>query len=117
MLQLIPLQECGEVTTTNEDKLGIMRIDWFNGRISNQWFPNERFQMLCEENEISIPLLQEEINQIMFKQLKDFSSVIDLCRGDSYKHEGIFYMQGKEVNYYVRLIPVRDVYSGIMVYL
>ena len=117
MVQLISLQECEEVITKNEDKLGIMRIDWFNGRISNQWFPTERFQMLCEENEISVPLLQEEINQIMFEQLKDFSSVIDLCKGDSYKHEGIFYVQGKEVNYYVRLIPFRDAYSGIMVYL
>ena len=58
MLQLIPLQECREVTITNEDKLGIMRIDQFDGRISNQWFPTEKFQILCEENKISIPLLK-----------------------------------------------------------
>ena len=117
MLQLVPLEKCGEVTVKNEDRLGVMRIDWFDGRISNQWFPTERFQKLCEENGISIPLLQGEINQIMFEQLQDFSSIIDLCKGDSSKHERTFYVRGKEVNYYVRLVPVRDVYSGIMVYL
>ena len=116
MLQLVPLQECEEITFTNEEKLGVMRIDWFDGRISNQWFPTDRFQMLCEENEISILTLQEEINDIMFELLKDLSSVIDLCMGRSYQHECTYYVQGKEVNYYVRLIPVEDAYSSIMVY-
>ena len=117
MLQLVPFEKCGEITVKNEDRLGVMRIDWFDGSISNQWFPTERFQQLCEENGISIPLLQEEINQIMFEQLQDFSSIIDLCKGDSYRHECTFYVQGKEVNYYVRLIPVRDAYSSVMIYL
>ncbi|MDO4927383.1 MAG: hypothetical protein Q3980_17225 [Turicibacter sp.] len=116
MLQLVPLQECEEVTLTNEEKLGVMRIDWFDGRISNQWFPTDTFQILCTDNEISIPTLQEEINDIMFELLKDLSSVIDLCMGDSYQHECTYYVQGKEVNYYVRLIPVEDAYSVIMVY-
>ena len=116
MLQFVPLQEGEEVTVTNEEKLGVMRIDWFDGRLSNKWFPTDTFQMLCEENEISIPLLQEEINDIMFELLNDLSSVIDLCMGDSYQHECTYYVQGKEVNYYVRLIPVEDAYSAIMVY-
>lgn len=117
MMQLVPLEECGEVTVTNEDKLGVMRIDWFDGRISNQWFPTEKFKKLCEENKIGISLLQGEINQIMFEQLQDFSSIIDLCKGDSYRHECTFYVQGKELNYYVILIPVRDACSSMMIYL
>lgn len=116
MLQLVPLQEGEEVTVTTEEKLGVMRIDWFDGRLSNQWFPTDRFQMLCEEHEISMPILQEEINHIMFERLKDLSSVIDWCMGNSYQHECTYYVQGKEVHYYVRLIPVEDVYSAIMVY-
>ena len=116
MLELVSLQECGEVTVTQDEKLGVMRIDWFDGRIRSKWFPTDRFQMLCEENEISIPTLQEEINEIIFELLKDLSSVIDLCMGDSYQHECTYYVQGKEVNYYVRLIPVEDDYSSIMVY-
>ena len=116
MLQLIPLQECEEVTVTSEEKLGMMRIDWFDGRISNKWFPTGRFQILCTDNEISISILQEEINYIMFELLKNISSVIDLCMGESYQHECTYYVQGKEVNYYVRLIPVRDAYSAIMIY-
>lgn len=35
MLQLVPLQEGEEVTVTTEEKLGVMRIDWFDGRLSN----------------------------------------------------------------------------------
>ena len=80
-----------------------MRIDWFDGRISNKWFPTERFQVLCEEHEISMPILQEEINHIMFERLKDLSSVIDLCMENSYQHECTYYVQGKEVHYYVCL--------------
>ena len=87
MLQLVPLQEGEEVTITTEENLGVMRIDWFDGRLSNQWFPTDRFQILCEEHEISMPILQEEINHIMFERLKDLSSVIDWCMGDSYQHE------------------------------
>ena len=72
--------------------------------------------MLCKENEISITLLKEEVNYIMFELLKHISSVIDLCMGDSYQHECTYYVQEKEVNYYVRFIPVEDGYSVIMVY-
>lgn len=116
MLQLVPLQECEEVTVTKEEKLGVMRIDWSDGSISNKWFPTDIFQILCKEHEISIPILQEEINYIIFELLKDISSVVNLCMGDSYQHECTYYVQGKEVNYYVRLIPVGDAYSAIMVY-
>ena len=117
MLQLVPLKECEEVTVINEEKLGIMRIDWFDGRLSNKWLPTDNFQILCQEHQISIPILQAEINEIMFKLLKDFSTVIYLCKGNSYQHECTCYVQGEEVNYYIKLIPVADAYSAIMVYI
>ncbi|MDB8556547.1 hypothetical protein PNU17_12290 [Turicibacter sanguinis] len=116
MLQLVPLKECEEVIVTNEEKLGIMRIDWFDGMISNKWFPTDKFQMLCQEHQISIPILQAEINEIMFNLLKNFSTVICLCKGNSYQHECTYYVQGKQVNYYIKLIPVADAYSAIIVY-
>ncbi len=36
MLELVPLQECEGVVVTQQDKLGVMRIDCLDGRISNQ---------------------------------------------------------------------------------
>ena len=43
MIQLVPLQECEEVTVTEEEELGMMMTDWSDRRISNHWFPIEIF--------------------------------------------------------------------------
>ncbi|HAX72566.1 MAG TPA: hypothetical protein DCY20_03455 [Firmicutes bacterium] len=117
MLQLVPIKECGAINVKNENKLGVMRIDWTDGSLSNQWLPTTTFRFLCDEHEISIQQLQTEINDVMVKQLEHFSSVINLFNGDSYSDETTFQVQGVDIVYYVKLIPVRDAYSSIFVYL
>ena len=64
---------------------------------------------------MNILLLQEKINDIICDLLKELSLVIDLCIADFYQHECTYYVQEKEVNYYVRLIPIVGRYSVIMI--
>ena len=117
MMQLEQIKDCRAINVDNNNKLGVMRVDWGDGRISNKWFSTTVFSSLCEQHEISINQIQMEINDVMFKEVEHFSTVIRLCKGDSYADESTFQVQGVDVVYYVKLIPVRESYSSIIVYL
>lgn len=76
-----------------QDKLlGIMRIDWCDGGLSNRWNPSDLMIDLNNKKELDIKKLQEEINYIQFQLLRDFSIVEKLCNGRGYDKESVFYI-------------------------
>lgn len=99
----------------NSKRLGTMRIDWYDGKLSNQWNPTELLIKLNETKEIDLKTLQKELNYIQFELLYSFENIVKLCDGVGYDNETLLYFIG-EFNYGIRLIPIRDVYSYIYVY-
>lgn len=95
----------------NSKRLGTMRVDWYDGKLSNQWNPTG----LLDSKLIALKVLQEELNYIQFELLYSFENVVKLCDGVGYDNETLLYFVG-EFNYCIRLIPVRDAYSYIYVY-
>lgn len=99
----------------NSNRLGTMRIDWYDGKIANQWNPTELLIKLKDSRLIDLNVLQEELNYIQFGLLYSFENVVRLCDGTGYDKETHVYFVG-EFSYGIRLIPIRDSYSYIYVY-
>lgn len=53
----------------------------------------------------------------MFDELGTFEHVLKHCQGEGHRYEEVFKVQGQEVNYFIRLVPVQTSYSYIFVYL
>lgn len=100
----------------NDKKIGVMRIDWYDGRLANRWNPTELLIRLNNEKNIDLKQLQQELNIIQFDKLDKFHKVEKLCGGTGYDKEKLFYVIGKNQRYAVKLIPVKDSYSYIYVY-
>lgn len=100
----------------NQKKLGVMRIDWYDGKLSNTWNPTELLINLKKNNKIDLQQLQEELNYIQFDKLNSFDKIVKMCDGTGYERETLLFVQGKYNNYAIKLIPVRDSYSYIFTY-
>ena len=98
----------------NSKRLGTMRIDWYDGKLTNQllYYPTG----LLDSKVIDLNVLQEELNYIQFELLYSFEKVVKLCDGIGYDKETLLYFVG-EFNYIVKIIPVRDSYSYIYSYI
>ena len=100
----------------SKELLGIMRIDFYDGRLSNQWNPRELIVELNNKKKIDLNILQKELNYIQFELLKDFNKIVELCNGRGYDKETLMYIEFEEGKYVVKLIPTIDSYSYIYSY-
>ena len=85
----------------SKELLGVMRFDFYDGRLSNQWNPRE---------------LIIEMNDRKLIDLKKFNKVVELCNGTGYDKETLVYIELEEGKYVIKLIPVKDSYSYIYTY-
>ena len=119
MLNWINVKELKELGLEETKALGRMRLDWSGSRrdeVCNQWFPSQHFEEVKAQSDISIPLLQETLNELIFNQLDVFGKVIEKCEGEGYGYEQLFKVETSALNLFVRLKPVRDEYSYVFVY-
>ena len=100
-----------------KELLGVMRFDFYDGRLSNQWNPRDLIIELNNRKEIDLRKLQKELNYIQFELLKDFNKIVELCNGTGYKKETLVYIDLEIGKYIIKLIPVKDSYSYIYTYL
>ena len=119
MLNWINVKELKELGLEEKKALGRMRLDWSGSRtdeVCNQWIPSQQFEEVIAQSDISIPLLQETLNELIFNQLDVFGKVIEKCEGEGYGYEQLFKVETSAFDFFVRLKPVRDEYSYVFVY-
>ncbi|WP_346879063.1 hypothetical protein [Clostridium sp. UBA7791] len=100
----------------SKELLGVMRFDFYDGRLSNQWNPRYIIIELNYRKEIDLKKLQEELNYIQFTLIQDFNKIVELCNGTGYDKETLVCIEFKEGKYVIKLIPVLDNYSYIYAY-
>ena len=100
----------------SKELLGVMRFDFYDGVLANQWNPRELVIELNDKKEIYLKKLQEELNYIQYILIKDFNKVVELCNGTGYDKETLVYIELEEGKYVIKLIPVLDSYSYIYTY-
>lgn len=100
----------------SKELLGVMRFDFYDRVLANQWNSKNLIIELNDRKEIDLKKLQEELNYIQFTLIKDFKKVVELCNGRGYDKETLVYIELKEGKYVVKLIPVLDSYSYIYTY-
>ncbi|NMM65251.1 hypothetical protein HBE96_21950 [Clostridium sp. P21] len=102
-----------------EKRLGNMRIDWegSRGNLCNQWNPTKLLLELKTGSKIDLKKLQHELNYLQFELLSNFQRVEKYCEGTGYNKETILSISLDIANYAIRLIPSKDAYSCIYVYL
>lgn len=100
----------------SKELLGVMRFDFYDGGLSNQWNSRDLIIELNNKKEIDLKKLQEELNYIQFILIKDFNKVVELCKGTGYDKETLVYIELEEGKYVLKLIPVLDSYSYIYTY-
>lgn len=100
----------------SKELLGVMRFDFYDGRLANQWNPRELIIELNDKKLINLKKLQEELNYIQLTLIKDFNKVVELCNGTGYDKETLVYIGLEEGKYVIKLIPVLDSYSYIYAY-
>lgn len=100
----------------SKELLGVMRFDFYDGRLANQWNPRELVIELNDRKEIDLKKLQEELNYIQFTLIKDFNKIVELCNGTGYNYENLVYIDLDIAKYVIKLIPVKDNYSYIYTY-
>lgn len=101
---------------SSKDLLGVMRFDFYDGRLANQWNPRELIVELNNKKEINLSKLQEELNYIQFELINEYNKVIELCNGTGYENETLVYIDLDVAKYVIKLIPVKDCYSYIYTY-
>ena len=100
----------------SKELLGVMRFDFYDGVLANQWFSRELIIELNDKKEIDLKRLQEELNYIQFTLIKEFNKVVELCNGTGYSNETLVYIDLDIAKYVIKLIPVKDNYSYIYTY-
>ena len=100
----------------SKEFLGVMRFDFYDGRLSNQWSPRDLIIELNNMKLIDLKKLQQELNYIQFTLIEEFNKVVELCNGTGYDKETLVYIELQEGKYVIKLIPVKDSYSYIYVY-
>ena len=100
----------------SKELLGVMRFDFYDGRLSNQWNPRELIIEMNDRKLIDLKKLQQELNYIQFTLIEEFNKVVELCNGTAYDKEILVYIELEEGKYVIKLIPVKDSYSYIYTY-
>ena len=100
----------------SKELLGVMRFDFYDGRLSNQWNPKELIIEMNDRKLIDVRKLQQELNYIQFTLIEEFNKVVELCNGTGYDKETLVYIELEEGKYVIKLIPVKDSYSYIYTY-
>lgn len=98
-------------------RLGNVRIDWYDGKLCNQWNPTNLLIELKSSSKIDLGKLQQELNYLQFELLSSFRRVENYCNGTGYDKERIFTISLEYFNYAIKLKPVKDDYSYIYAYL
>lgn len=101
---------------SSKELLGVMRFDFYDGRLANQWNPRDLIIELNNRREIDLKKLQQELNYIQFTLVEDFNKVVEICNGTGYDKETLVYIELEEGKYVIKLIPVKDSYSYIYTY-
>ena len=101
----------------SKELLGVMRFDFYDGKLSNQWNPKDLIIELNNREEIDLRKLQKELNYIQFELIDNFNNLVDQCIGTGYDKEILVYIDLEVAKYVIKLIPVIDSYSYIYVYL
>ena len=78
--------------------LGVMRFDFYDGRLANQWNPRELVV------ELSNKKLQEDLNHIQFDLINTYEKVVELCESTGYDNEKLLYIDFEIVKYVIKLI-------------
>ena len=55
----------------SKELLGVMRFDFYDGRLSNQWNPRELIIEMNDRKLIDLKKLQQELNYIQFTVVED----------------------------------------------
>lgn len=100
----------------SKELLGVMRFDFYDGVLANQWNSKNLIIELNDRKEIDLKKLQEELNYIQFTLIKDFNKVVELCNGIGYDKETLVYIELEVGKYVIKLISVLDSYSYIYTY-
>ena len=118
MMKWMNVKELPSLGLDEFKSIGMMRLDWLGSRkdeMCNQWFPDTLFDQA--KGKFSHQQLQQELYHLMLDELGTFEHVLKHCQGEGYRYEEVFKVQGQEVNYFIRLVPVQTSYSYIFVYL
>ncbi|WP_415339141.1 hypothetical protein [Clostridium perfringens] len=102
---------------SSKELLGVMRFDFYDGGLANQWNPRDLIVELNDKKEIDLKKLQQELNCIQFDLIKSFDTVVRFCNGRGYDNETLVYIDLEVAKYVIKLVPVRDSYSYIYTYL
>ena len=100
----------------SKELLGIMRFDFYDGKLANKWSPRDLIVELNKNKEINLKELQKELNYIQFELINNYEKVVNLCEGEGYYNETLLYIDFETAKYVIKLIPVRDCYSYIYTY-
>ena len=101
----------------SKELLGVMRFDFYDGRLSNQWDPRELIIEMNDRKLIDLKRLQQELNYIQFELIDNFNNIVNLFNGKGYDKEILVYIDLKIAKYVIKVVPVRDSYSYIYTYL
>ena len=88
----------------SKELLGVMRFDFYDGRLSNQWNHRELIVELNNRKLIDLKKLQQELNYIQFTLIEEFNKVVELCNGTGYDREtlvDIELVEGVNVNIFL----------------
>lgn len=100
----------------SKELLGVMRFDFYDGTLANQWNPRDLIIELNKNKEIDLKKLQQELNYIQFDLINNYEKVIEFCGGTGYDNETLLYVDFEMDKYVIKLIPVRGCYSYIYTY-
>ncbi|WP_368236062.1 hypothetical protein [Clostridium perfringens] len=114
------MKELSKVKTfeyNSNELLGVMRFDFYDGGLANQWNPRDLIIELNSKNEIDLKKLQKELNYIQFDLIKNFDNLVSICNGKGYDNETLVYIDLDIAKFVIKLVPLRDDYSYIYSYL
>ena len=114
------MKELSKVKTfeyNSNELLGVMRFDFYDGGLANQWNPRDLIIELNSKNEIDLKKLQKELNYIQFDLIKNFDNLVSICNGKGYDNETLVYIDLDIAKFVIKLVPLRGDYSYIYSYL
>lgn len=101
----------------SRELLGVMRFDFYDGTLANQWNPRELIIELNNKKQIDLKRLQKELNYIQFDLINNFAKLVELCGGTGYDKETLVYIEFEVARYVIKLIPEKENYSYIYAYI
>ena len=100
----------------SKELLGVMRFDFYDGTLANQWNPRDLIIELNKNKEIDLKKLQQELNYIQFDLINNYEKVVEFCGCTGYDNETLLYVDFEIAKYVIKLIPVKDCYCYIYTY-